>query len=546
MHYVLSKESRRKIPASKIATLAKRAAIVLGTVMLVAPITHVAAASNDLLTIARDTDLHTTDPHRSFCDTCQIYLTATYEGLVALDKDDRTIIPKLATRWEVDDELKNYTFELRQDVKFSDGTPMTAEDVAWSLTRLRNLGSSASHLVRDMEEVTVVNDHKVVVTLKQTDSNFLNVLTAPFTTVVNSKLAQENGAVSGENAIAEDTAESWFLSNSAGTGKYVMESYEPQDQLVLKKNANYWGPDPAKIERVVIKHVENSVTQGQMLETGAADIAMQINPLMVDRIKNEDVVINKDPGYNFLYISLGQGAEGGEVLTEPVRQAISMAVNYEQLIQLVAGGAGRLQAAPIPNGFPGTKDLPLPKYDLDKAKELMKEAGAGKIKLVAGFPKMNVYGVDLSIMMQKVKNDLKKIDVDLDLKPMTFSVFLDELNGLKLPVTAIWFAPDYFGSAQYVRYFGMIPGTTWLRRAGLAEKENGANQKEYDLFVEALKTADTAEQERLYTEVAREMIKDRVIIPLVNPDVIFAFRKGVEGVRNTACCNMPVSEIYFD
>ena len=155
---------------------------------------------------------------------------------------------------------------------------------------------------------------------------------------------------------------------------------------------------------------------------------------------------------------------------------------------------------------------------------------------------MNIYGVDLSIMMQKIQQDLAKVNIEVELEPVTFAVWRERVGGDHIPMTAVYFAPDYYGSGQYAGYFGMLPDGPWYARAGGDEVEGLQNAK----MVELMKTLGTAapeDQPALYHEMALEMIKDRVIIPLVNPKLVLAYREGIEGVRYAVCCNLPLEEL---
>ena len=99
-----------------------------------------------------------------------------------------------------------------------------------------------------------------------------------------------------------------------------------------------------------------------------------------------DVNLEQVPSFNYVYLAVSPGAVGGEQLTPEVREAIRLALDYDGLIDATVGGAGRKQASPIPNGFAGTADLPEPAQDLDKAKQLMADAGVTELTLDATFP----------------------------------------------------------------------------------------------------------------------------------------------------------------
>ncbi len=508
---------------------------------LVAVLAPLAAhAQDDTLVVARAMDINSLDPSRAFCDTCQIYVSATYDTLVTLAPDNESIVPSLATKWESNEEMTGFTFHLAPDAVFSDGSPVEAKDVVWSLQRVLNLKASPSFLMEGMTSAEAVDAHTVKVTLDGPNSEFINKLSAAYIAIMNSDVASEHGAAAGEDAAAADQAESWFMENSAGSGPYMLANYAPNDEIRLEANPNYWKEKPA-FSTVVIDEIQDAVSQAQALESGAADIAMQIDPDTASNIGSDEVVTEQIPSFNFVYVAFVPG--GNDVLTPEVREALTYAIDYQGAIEFTVGGAGEPNPAPIPNGFPGAKGLEPRQENVDKAKEMLEAAGHGDgFSLVMGYPNLNVYGVDLNFLAQKVQQDLARVNVTLELKPLTFPVWVDELNGGKLGMTAVYYAPDYFGTAQYPGYFAMMPGTSWFKRAGGSTPELVQNPKEAELYKQALGQSGE-ENIASWHELAKEMMADNIIIPLVSPNLVIAHRKDIEGVRYSACCNLPLAEI---
>lgn len=501
----------------------------------------VLAQDSDTLVIARAMDINSMDPSRAFCDTCQFYLTAVYETLVTLAPDNKTLQPNLAESWEVNENFTEFTFHLK-DATFADGSPVEASDVVWSFNRLKNVKASPSFLMDGVAAVEAIDARTVRIVLDAPNSEFLNKLSAPYAGVINAEMAEAAGASAGDDAAEADKAEPWFLANSAGSGPFVLKSYSPEAELRLARNDAYWGPAPAFVE-VVVTQIQDAVSQAQALETGQVDIAMQIDPDTAKSIRSPDVMSEIVPSYNFLYVGFIPGAKGmAEVLTPEVRQALALAIDYDGMLDFTVGGNGAKQAAPIPNGFPGTADLPLRSQNIEKAKEMLAAAGQSDLKLVAGYPNDNIYGVDLNIMMQKVQQDFAAIGVELELKPLTWAVWRDELGAGEWPVTAVYYAPDYYGSGQYIAYFGMIEDYPWTKRAGVGNNALVVNPAEAELYAKALASSGD-EAEAIYAQLGEEMMKDSIIIPLVSPNLVLAYRNEIEGVRYSACCNLPLAEI---
>jgi peptide/nickel transport system substrate-binding protein len=505
--------------------------------------THAARADDSPIVVARAMDLNSLDPARGYCDTCQIYLSAVYDTLLTLGPDNKTIVPDLATKWEVSPDVTTFTFHLNPDAKFSDGTPVTSTDVKWSLERLKSIKGGAAYLMDSLKSIDDSDPKTVVITTKAPNSEFLGILAATYAGIINSKLASAHGANAKPDAATSDTADTWFLSHSAGSGAFTLQSYKADDALRLKRNDAYWGKK-ASVSGVIMKQTADAVTQAQMLQSGAADVAMQIDPDTSKTIHDPNIVFKTVPSFNYVYLAFSPIAKGSPVtLTHDVREAIALAVDYKGAIDFTVGGEGKLQPTAIPNGFPGSDGLPDPVTDLTKAKALLAKAGyPDGFKLGLEFPAMNVYGIDLSLLAQKVQQDLSKIKVNLVLKPQTFNVWLGDIDSPGTPFTIGFFAPDYFGSAQYVQYFGMLPDQPWGKRAGVGTTPGLDGKLELDMFNKALAASGSAADDA-YHALGMKMIDDKIILPIVSPDLVLAYRSNISGIRYSACCNLPLNEI---
>jgi peptide/nickel transport system substrate-binding protein len=499
-------------------------------------------AADDTLVVARAMDLNSLDPARAYCDTCQIYLAAVYATLMTLAPDNATIVPALAKSWEVSPDATVFTIHLDPSATFSDGSPVTGDDVKWSLERLKNIKGGAAYLMDGLKSIDVKDPQTVVITTQTPSSEFLGILTATYAGIINKKLASAHGANANADAATSDTSDTWFLANSAGAGPFVLEKYTADDALVLARNDKYWRKKPG-VAKVVMKQTADAVTQAQMLESGAADVAMQVDSDTAKKVSSPDLTFKSVPSFNYLYLALSPAAKNAPVpLTKDVREAIALAIDYKGLIDVTVGGDGKEQPSAIPNGFPGTGNLPAPVTDVAKAKELLAKAGhADGFQTELEFPAMNVYGVDISVLAQKIQQDLGAIGIKLSLKPVPFNVWASDIDN-PLPITIGFFAPDYYGSGQYAQYFGMLPDMPWGKRAGVGSQPGLDGKEQLEMFHAALK-ATGAEQEKAYQALAMKMIDDKIIMPLVSPNLVLASRNNVGGNRYSACCNLPLGEL---
>lgn len=515
-----------------------------GTLVLVAGLTACggsAPATRDDLIIGRAMDSTTLDPSRSLCDTCQIYLSAVYETVVKANSADGPLEPLLAESWTANADSTQFTFKLRPEAVFADGSPVEAKDVKWSWERMQNIKGSPSYFMDGITRIDAPDPHTVVVTSAKPHSAFLNVTSASYMGIINSDIAIENGATADADAATTDKAEQWFLSHSAGSGQYELQSYSEGSELAIKRNDNYWG-EKAAFPLVTIKEVADSSAQLQQLQQGDIDLAMQLSFDAIDQIESDPNIVSQVvPTYNYVYVALSPGVAGGEALKDPrVRQAIRMGIDYDAAINASVAGKGDRQATAIPNGFQGAADLSLPEYDPEAAKKLLAEAGHGAgLTFEAVYPNFTTYGVSFNTMFQSVQQSLRTIGVDLTLTPMEYNAWTDRVNATGLPVTALYFAPDHPDTVQYAQYFGLIEGSTWLKRSRMP-----ISPAETQLVAQAL-TQSGAERTQTYTKVGQAMWDDAIILPIVNPQMILANSTDLTGNNYHITRNLDLSAMKY-
>ena len=508
----------------------------------------VASAHGRDLVIASDLmQIETLDPSKIYTDTANIYAVSVYEQLLTLDDDNR-IKPLLAKSWQVNDQQSEFTFKLDGNACFSDGSPVESKDVKWSLERLKNIKGQGAHLADEIAVIETPDAQTVIIRLTGPHSDFLQLLTAGMFSIINSDVAIANGALSDETAVKSDKAEAWFLTHSAGSGAFVLDSYSTGKALRLTRNENYWGTK-ALVPGIVFQQVKGAKAQAEMLRSGTADIAMQIDSRTAKTLEGSGVQVDVGPSNKFIYLALAPGAKDiGVNLSPEVRQAISLAINRDALIELTLGlDGGRLLAAPIPLDFPGGAGHPTPEFNPAKAKELLAAAGlAVGFKLKSIYPELNVYGVDFSVMMKGVREDLLKVGIELELLPApSFAEWRKAANGEHIPLTAVFFEPDYFGTSNYINFFGLSKGSVWANRAGAADYPSLLNPRTAELRRRALAARTTQEANKLWFEAGQEIIASKIILPMMSPNLILAYGAKIKGIRDNASCALLLTEISY-
>jgi peptide/nickel transport system substrate-binding protein len=240
-------------------------------------------------------------------DTVQI-LNNVYDTLLVLDPEDRSLQPRVAESWEIADDNMSVTFHLRDDVTFASGNPLTAEDVAWSLTRLLqlNLAQSSSLTSRGYatenaaEYFVAEDDHTFVLNLPQPDDPKLLMML----------LAQAGlGSILDKDEVLAhetdgDLGQGWLTNNSAGSGSYLLTEWRSNEYVILTRNDDYWGEAPA-MKRILMRHLPESQSQRLMLEQGDIDVGYSLlSADLVALAGNEDIVVESVPGAGFYYLAV--------------------------------------------------------------------------------------------------------------------------------------------------------------------------------------------------------------------------------------------------
>jgi peptide/nickel transport system substrate-binding protein len=191
-----------------------------------APAAAAPAAANQNLIIAIDqSDVRTLDPAREFEFAAAFIDLNVYDTLVTQKGPDdlNTFVPVLAKEWKISPDGKEYTFTLRDDVKFASGNPLTADDVKFSLMRLKNIKGNPGWMMDPLKEVQVVDKNTVKTILTDPFGDWLAVLSGPNSGIVDSKLVTDKGGNADEGADQADKAEEWLNQNSAGSGPFILK-----------------------------------------------------------------------------------------------------------------------------------------------------------------------------------------------------------------------------------------------------------------------------------------------------------------------------------
>jgi len=324
----------------------------------------------DKFIFATNEDIPTLDPAVSYENTGFRVMYVMYDRLLTYEGSSTEIKSMLATNWEISDDQKTYTFHLRKDAYFHDGTKVTADAVKYSFNRMLSIGKGPSGLfsgIIDGNSIEVIDDYTVRFKLLTVYPPFITMLGLNCASIVNPELVRAH-------EVDGDFGEAWLTENEAGSGSYIFDSWKRGDSLIMKVNDSYWG-EKAKIEKAVIRFIAESSTQRMMLEKGEIDMAEAITREAREELRNtEGIEVAEVPGMAIHYVALNSSKSPLDNLQ--VRKAISHAVDFDAIIEGVYLNHSIRLNSPIPKGLFGhDEDVPYFKYDLKEAKTMLADAG---------------------------------------------------------------------------------------------------------------------------------------------------------------------------
>ncbi|MDQ3695681.1 MAG: ABC transporter substrate-binding protein [Chloroflexota bacterium] len=290
-------------------------------------------------------------------------LHLVYDNLVYYDHENN-IVPELAESWEISEDGSIWTFTLRPDIVFSDGSALTADDVAFTFLRVKDpeLASPHAALFGVIEDVVAVDDLNVQFI---TDGPFADLLV--------------NLASSGSGILSRAATESFdsttYGQQPVGTGPFVLSDWITGDRAEFSPSPSYAGPAP-RVGKIIYRPIPEAATRAAMLQTGEADIAVKISPEDVPSLEGNDnlTVLALESMYQ-ISIELNCAMENPPLNLQAVRHALNHAIDKQAIVDSILGGLGDIARSPFGPGIQFRAEFEPYAYDPDRARQLLDEAG---------------------------------------------------------------------------------------------------------------------------------------------------------------------------
>lgn len=438
------------------------------------------------------------------------------EGLVKTSDDGTKIESCLAESWDISDDKVTYTFHLRKGVKFSDGSPLTVEDWVFSLNRARTSeGSPWKFALEAVKDVIAKDENTLVITLKEPWAPFLADL-AMFNATVTSK------------AYFEKLGEEGYSQKPLGTGPYYIEEWKKGEYLLFKKNPYYWREGLPKTDEIKVVVVPDDNTRIMQLQSGDVDIATFIPFNRMEELKN-------NPNLNTIAVPSTETRYAVINTTRKifsdakVRQALHYATDKDALVKMVLYGYGEVATSFMPkSGMYWNDQLHEYSYDIEKAKQLLKEAGYPN-----GFD-LEMITRSGNIVDQQIATVLKeqwsKIGVNVNIVQLEAATATQKYRNFETDIALRGWTNDICDPSQLVDYACVYDNikcfyTGWKND----EVEKLAKQGKTEL--------DPEKRKEIYFKIQELFAKDTPLIYLFYVPYPVAMQKNITGFVQTPLGN---------
>lgn len=500
------------------------------TAAALAPVTAKAETPADTLIQAWSIDdVISLDPAEVFEFTASEVLGNAYQGLIGYNvKDVSEIFGVIAEKWEVSADGKTFTFTIRPGMKFASGNPITAEDAVYSLQRAIKLDKSPAFILTQFG----FNADNVDAMIRKTgDMTFefemekpyaptlvLYCLTATVGFIVDSELVKSHEADG-------DFGYNWLKTNYAGSGAFTIRDWRANEAIVLERNDNYAGEAPP-MARAIYRHIPETATQRLLLEQGDIDIARNVGAEEITALSdNPDIVVESGVKGSIYYLGLNQKNEN---LAKPqVRQAMKYLVDYATIADTIMKGKVIPHQAFLPRGFLGAlEDTPF-SLNVEKAKELLAEAG-----LPDGFTvTMDTRNTpEITAMGQAIQQTMAMAGIKMELIPGDGQQTLTKYRARNHDIYIGRWGPDYQDPHTNADTFARNPDNSDDAASKPLAWRNAWAIPEMTLKADAaILEADAAKRAQMYIDLQTEHQQTSPFVIMFQEIEVLARRKNVEG-----------------
>jgi peptide/nickel transport system substrate-binding protein len=440
---------------------------------------------------------------------------------------------RIAKSWQrLDDQTVR--FNLRRGVKFHSGREMTAKDVEFTFDRLRE-SDDFKGLFTNFTDANIVDDYTIDLV---TDGPYpLVEHSATYIFPLDSEFYAGQDSRGRDKAAIVKHGDSFASQNISCTGPFTVTSREQGVEVVFERFADYWDADsPGNVERIIMTPIKEDPTRVAALLSGDIDFAAPIPPTDLKRVdKNREVDLVTMSGTRIITLQLNQKRKP-EFADVRVRQAIVHAINNEGIVAKIMKDFGTAAAQQSPQGYVGHDPSLRPRYDLKKARELMKAAGYPNGFRATMMAPNNRYVNDASIA-EAVAGMLAKIKIKVDLTTMPKAQYWPKFDERAADIMMIGWHADSEDSANFTEFLTMTPD----EKTGYGQYNAGnySNAEVDRLVLDSASATNPQKRAAMLQRVENILYDEAAFVPLHWQDLAWAARKGVRIDRVVNVMNFP-------
>jgi oligopeptide transport system substrate-binding protein len=473
------------------------------------------------------------------------FLFNLFEGLITYDKDNN-IIPALAEDWTISDDGTVYTFRLRQGLKWSDGSPLTARDFVYSYFRVLDPKIAAQYSVmftdfikgaeeyfsgaasRDQVGISAPDDNTLILTLKGPTPFFLGILGMwTFSPV--------------KQAVVDQDPDRWTLSANTfvSNGAFKVSDIKLGESVTAVKNENYWDAANVRLEEIVFRYILEPATALTALEAGEID-GLRFPPASeTARLKSQSDAFRSVPSFATTYYLINRNVKPFDDVR--VRKALSMAIDREDIISNVMQSSdtpafGLVSPGYVVNGRDFRDGRP--SYglsavaDVEGARRLLAEAGYPDGQ---GFPTIQLsYYTDRAVrsVVEALQQMWKKnLNINAEISTQEWAVYYEGVQRMDYQIGAMGWGGDYLHPMTFL---------TTMTSNNPTNVTSYSNSQYDALVAEAQTEVDPVKAAALMQEAEDMAMDDVALLPLYHRSIIFMMAPHVKDYYMT-----PLANLYF-
>ncbi len=461
-----------------------------------------------VLRIATPNTVATLDPIKSAAAGDIQVFGQIYARLLKANPEGTELGPGLAERWESTPDKTVWTFYLREDLKFSDGEPLTADDVVFTFLRLRDSEESVySGPFQPIKDIVALDEKTVQFTLDGPSAPFFG------------SMEMFNAGIVPKHAVEAD--EAGFAQMPVTSGPYKVREWLPNDRLILERNEYYWREGYPKIDVVEFLEVPNDNTRVSMIKTGEIDVAVSVPYANIEELDSTDEIdVPLDPSTVIEVMLLNHK---DPLLSDVnIRKAVAHSLDIEGITKAVTFGLATPANSPIPNTLLYyDADLPAIGYDPDEARRLLEEAGKVGVEIQLMLVSGSAIGEQLTLLAQ---DQLNQVGFNATVNQVDLGTWWDLLVAGEYQSAITWWYNETPDPDLAVRW--ALCGSCGSDSFYTFYNNEEINQ----LTDEAVKEIDEEKRGELYSRIQQIALDEVAQVPFYYPPYTNAYLTTVQGL----------------